>query len=57
LINSLGNVGGFIGPYMTGYLKDKTGNYSAAWMLLAVCVAISGRLMLSLGRRSDPTPQ
>jgi sugar phosphate permease len=57
LINSLGNVGGFIGPYMTGYLKDKTGNYSAAWMLLAVCLAISGRLMLSLGRRSDPTPQ
>lgn len=53
LINSLGNVGGFVGPYITGYLKDKTGNYSAAWLLLSVCLAISGSLMLSLGRCSD----
>ena len=57
LINSLGNVGGFVGPYITGYLKDKTGNYSAAWLLLSVCLAISGSLMLSLGRRSDSRTQ
>ena len=48
LINSLGNVGGFVGPYLTGYLKDRTGGYSAAWMLLAASLALSGCLMLSL---------
>jgi ACS family tartrate transporter-like MFS transporter len=55
LINSLGNVGGFIGPYLTGYLKEKTGSYSAAWMLLAVSLLFSGLLMLTLGRKRSTT--
>jgi len=28
LINSTGNLGGFTGPFLTGYLKDLTGSLS-----------------------------
>lgn len=35
LINSLGNIGGFVGPYMIGYLKVTTGDYTAGLTMLA----------------------
>ena len=45
LINSLGNLGGFTGPYLIGWFSDKSGNYLgglwvmvAALLLSAVCV-------------------
>ncbi len=50
LINSFGNVGGFVGPYVTGYLKDLTGSYTAAWWYLAASLGCSGLLMLTLRR-------
>lgn len=34
LINSVGNLGGFVGPYAVGYFKDKTQNDVAALALL-----------------------
>jgi ACS family tartrate transporter-like MFS transporter len=36
LINSLGNIGGFVGPYMIGFLKDATGGNTGAFLGLAV---------------------
>jgi len=35
LINSLGNIGGFVGPYMIGFLKDATGSNSGAFLGLS----------------------
>jgi D-galactonate transporter len=35
LINSMGAVGGFVGPYAVGYLKDSTGSFTAPLFLLA----------------------
>jgi ACS family tartrate transporter-like MFS transporter len=35
LINSMGAVGGFIGPYAVGYLKDTTGSFESPLYLLA----------------------
>jgi ACS family tartrate transporter-like MFS transporter len=35
LINSLGNIGGFIGPYAIGFFKDKTGGTTGAFLVLA----------------------
>ncbi len=34
LINSVGNLGGFIGPYLVGVIKDKTGSPVIALLLL-----------------------
>jgi len=43
LINSCGNLGGFVGPYITGFIKDTTGSFAGAWVYLAfslICAAI-----------------
>lgn len=37
LINSIGNIGGFIGPYAIGFLKDATGNNNGSFLGLAAC--------------------
>jgi nitrate/nitrite transporter NarK len=35
LINSVGNLGGFAGPYIMGWVKNATGNYKAGLYVLA----------------------
>ena len=35
LINSIGNLAGFAGPYAMGYIKDVTGSYSGGLLSLA----------------------
>ena len=45
LINSFGNVGGFFGPYIVGYLSNKTGNYQAGVFYLVASAMLSGLLV------------
>ncbi|TMH34497.1 MAG: MFS transporter [Betaproteobacteria bacterium] len=42
LVNSIGNLGGFAGPYVVGWLKDSTGTYQAGLYFLAACALLSG---------------
>jgi MFS transporter, ACS family, tartrate transporter len=48
LINSVGNVGGFLGPFVVGWIKDSTGSFNnglyalAGFMLLAAVVTVVG---------------
>lgn len=44
LINSVGNLGGFLGPYVVGYLKTSTGSFKAPLLFMAVCALIAGLL-------------
>jgi nitrate/nitrite transporter NarK len=48
LINSVGNLGGFVGPFALGYLKDKTGVHSAGMGLLAASLLCAGLLVLAI---------
>jgi ACS family tartrate transporter-like MFS transporter len=48
LINATGNLGGFAGPYLIGYLADITGGYTAGLMYLISCGVIASGLILSL---------
>ena len=48
LINSIGNLGGFVGPYIIGFLTDKTGTYTAGLSYLIVSGVLGGLLLLSL---------
>jgi sugar phosphate permease len=52
LINSAGNIGGFVGPYITGWIKEKTGSFTGAWIYLAVSLVAAGLLILTL-RKAD----
>jgi sugar phosphate permease len=52
LINSAGNVGGFVGPNITGWVKEATGSFAGAMVYLAVSLAAAGLLILTLKKDS-----
>ncbi|WP_247658326.1 MFS transporter [Aquabacter sp. L1I39] len=50
LINSIGNLGGFFGPYLVGFIKEHTGRFTAGFEVLAAVVCAAGLLTLLLRR-------
>ena len=48
LINSIGNIGGWVGPYATGYIKDATGSFQGAYIYLACSLLLAGLVMLTM---------
>jgi ACS family tartrate transporter-like MFS transporter len=63
LINSVGNLGGFLGPYVIGTVETLTGSFEGGLVFLGVSAAVSAGVILTLGlgRRtaeetSHPTP-
>ncbi len=44
VINALGNLGGYFGPLIVGYLRQRTGNFLASFALLAIGFLASGVL-------------
>lgn len=57
LINSLGNLGGFFGPMIMGYLKTRTHTFTAGLIYLVASLCLSGVLMLGVGAgRSGDNP-
>jgi ACS family tartrate transporter-like MFS transporter len=55
LINSVGNLGGFLGPYIFGYVKQHTGSFTAALWILAALLT-SGGLLASIIRLPSGPP-
>jgi MFS transporter, ACS family, tartrate transporter len=53
-INCLGNLGGFIGPWLTGWIKGRWGSYAGGLSLVAGMMALSAVLMLAFSRRVEP---
>ena len=49
LINSIGDLAGFVAPYAMGYLKDATGGFSAGLLAVAFFPFLSAVLVLILG--------
>jgi MFS transporter, ACS family, tartrate transporter len=48
LINSIGNLAGFAGPYAMGVMRDWTGNYTAGLLSLAACGLMAMTIVLTL---------
>jgi ACS family tartrate transporter-like MFS transporter len=46
LINSLGNAGGFVGPYLMGFLKELTHGFAGGLQMLALPLAGAGVIVL-----------
>ena len=56
LINALGNLGGFVGPYLGGYLQDASGgSFLSTSIVLAVALLIAGVVMLTVRDRARGT--
>ncbi|WP_245506216.1 MFS transporter [Rhizobium leguminosarum] len=49
-INSIGNLGGFVGPSMIGWIKDTTGSFAGGLYFVAGLLMISAILTLVLAR-------
>jgi nitrate/nitrite transporter NarK len=49
-VNSLGNLGGFAGPYIVGLLQDATGGTSGAFLGLAGLALSAVAICFVLGR-------
>ncbi|MDB5761956.1 MAG: transporter [Herminiimonas sp.] len=52
MINSIGNLGGFVGPFAIGWLKNVTGGYSAGLYVVGATLAVSAVVTLLLSRQS-----
>ncbi len=48
IINSLGNLSGYYGPSIVGFLKDRTGGFEAGLLALAAAGAVSFLIVLTL---------
>jgi D-galactonate transporter len=54
LINSVGNLGGFVGPYVVGYLTKSTGSFYAGVIYLSCSALASACLILCVRHTSQP---
>ncbi|HKQ10831.1 MAG TPA: MFS transporter [Rhizomicrobium sp.] len=50
LLNSFSNLGGFFGPYLMGWAKQATGNYTLGMELLAGMLVLAGVSVIVIGR-------
>lgn len=46
MINSVGNLGGFFGPYFIGFVKTATGSFENSLVVLGGCIILCGVLAL-----------
>jgi ACS family tartrate transporter-like MFS transporter len=58
LINAVGNLGGFLGPYMMGSIKDATGSFSIGLLSIAAGALVASVVLVTLGhdRRLEEVP-
>jgi D-galactonate transporter len=54
LINAVGNLGGFVGPLVMGYLASRTHSFAAGLLYLVASLFVSGLLMLAVGASRRP---
>ena len=59
LINSIGNLGGYVGPKVIGYVETKTGLFWPGILFLCISMAVSATIIIMLGlgkRAAKPDP-
>ena len=53
LINSIGNLGGYIGPFIVGWIKDSTKSFEMGLYFLAACAFASAAITYVAMRKAD----
>jgi ACS family tartrate transporter-like MFS transporter len=53
LINSIGNTGGFVGPYVIGYIRDRTHSFTGGLVFVGVVLAVIPLLVLTLSEEAS----
>jgi ACS family tartrate transporter-like MFS transporter len=52
LINSVGNLGGFVGPSTVGFMNQRTGSMSSGLVFVSVCMLVSFALLVFLPKEA-----
>jgi MFS transporter, ACS family, tartrate transporter len=52
-INSVGNLGGFVGPYVIGLVRTSTGQFKGGLLLVSAALATSGAIVLMVRSGKD----
>jgi len=55
-INSIGNLGGFAGPAMIGWIKDQTGSFAGGLYFVGALLVLSAVVTLLLARSANRRP-
>jgi ACS family tartrate transporter-like MFS transporter len=55
-INSIGNLGGFVGPSVIGWVKDATGSFAGGLYVVAGLLCVSAAITLALAGSQRPAP-
>jgi MFS-type transporter involved in bile tolerance (Atg22 family) len=50
LLNSIGTLGRFFGPYIVGYLREVTGGFSAGMIATGISMTLAAGIVILLGR-------
>lgn len=56
LVNSVGNLGGFAGPYVVGWIRTSTQSYEMGLVFLAGCALASALIALATVKPARPVP-
>jgi ACS family tartrate transporter-like MFS transporter len=56
LVNSVGNVGGFVGPNIVGYVRESTNSFAAGLAIVGAILVFGGLLVLCIPPRYDAKP-
>jgi MFS transporter, ACS family, tartrate transporter len=51
LVNSMGAVGGFVGPYVLGQVKERTGSFTGGLLILGGCLVAAVLVVIGLNQR------
>jgi ACS family tartrate transporter-like MFS transporter len=52
IVNSVGNLGGFVGPFFVGYVRDATGSFAGGLLGLTASLILAASIAAAIGKRA-----
>ncbi|PKU24339.1 MFS transporter [Telmatospirillum siberiense] len=52
-INAIGNLGGFLGPFLVGYIKESTGSFISGLLFMGGCTVVGSLLVYVVCKRAE----
>lgn len=57
MVNSIGNLGGFVGPYAMGFIREYTGSFRGGSVFLVACLLTAAGLLMTLRKAGKDVPE
>jgi nitrate/nitrite transporter NarK len=56
-VNSVGNLGGFVGPYAVGFIREYSGSFTGGSMSVVACLLTAAGLLMTLRKAGKDVPE